>query len=332
MELNYTIIIPVYNRPQEIEDLLTSLLSQAYKKAYEVIIVEDGSTNKCDSIVNNFRDKLNVTYLFKENSGAGQSRNYGMNYAKGNYFIILDSDIILPKNYLIEIDKSLQINFTDAFGGADTTHKSFTALQKAINYTMTSFLTTGGLRNNRGSLNKFQLRSYNMGISKKVFEETQGFSKQKFGEDIDLTYRLWKKNFKTQFIKEAFVYHKRRTNFKYFFKQTLNFGSARPVLNKLHKNSNKITYWFPSLFIIGLIISLIFIIFHIFIYTYFYVTYFALLFFDSLLKNRNFRVAFLSIFTTIIQFLGYGLGFLKSQFRLQILNKSVKEIFPKMFY
>ena len=331
MILSYSIIIPVYNRPQEIEELLNSLVSQNYNKNFEVVIIEDGSIDKCDAIVNNFTNKLDVSYLSKGNTGAGQSRNYGMQRAKGNYFIILDSDIILPKNYLKEVDKTLQNNFTDAFGGADTMHDSFTAIQKAINYAMTSFLTTGGLRNNKGTNSKFQLRSFNMGISKKAFEKTKGFTKQNFGEDIDLTFKLWENNFETQFIPKATVYHKRRSNFKQFYKQTLNFGSARPVLNKLHEKSAKITYWFPSLFIFGLVISVLALFFGIKYFCYLYLFYFGLLFLHSLSFNKNIKVAFLTVLASIVQFFGYGFGFMRSQFRLRILKKTVKETFPKMF-
>lgn len=331
LNLSFSIIIPVYNRPKEINELLESLLNQTFKDDYEIIIVEDGSTIKSEEIISKYQSRLNITYFYKENTGAGQSRNYGMIHAKGNYYIILDSDVVLPKNYLDQVKNSLQNKYTDAFGGADTTHQSFTVFQKAINYAMTSFLTTGGLRNNKGLSNKFQLRSFNMGISKQAFKKTKGFSKQNFGEDIDLTYKLWNNGFETQFIPKAFVYHKRRANFKQFYKQTFNFGSARPILNKKHKNSSKLTYWFPSIFIIGLLIALIFLIFNFKYLIYLYLIYFGLLFFDSFIQNKNIKVAFLSTLTTLTQFFGYGFGFIRSQFRLNILNKSAKETFPKMF-
>lgn len=330
MNITFSIIIPVYNRPNEIDELLKSLVNQSFKEGYEVIIVEDGSTIKSDKIVIKYESQLNITYYYKENSGAGQSRNFGMNKAKNNYFIILDSDVILPKDYLLEIKKALQTNYTNAFGGADTAHSSFTATQKAINYAMTSFLTTGGLRNTDNK-NKFQLRSFNMGISKTAFQKTNGFSKQHFGEDIDLCFRLWNMDFSTQFIPKAFVYHKRRTNWNKFYKQVFNFGASRPILSKQHKNTAKITYWFPLLFSLGLIISVIGLVFNFQIILYAYLFYFSLVFIDSLLKNKSFKVAILSILATIIQFFGYGLGFLRSKFRLNILTKSIEETFPKMF-
>lgn len=330
MDLNYSIIIPVYNRPQEIEELLVCLINQTYKKKFEIIIVEDGSTITCKNIVERFANKLNIYYLFKENSGPGQSRNKGMELAKGNYFVILDSDVLLPNNYLEQIDIALQKKYTDAFGSSDTAHKSFSLIQKAINYSMTAFLTTGGLRNN-GNSNKFQLRSFNMGISKKAFLKTNGFSLQNYGEDIDLTYKLWNNKFKTQFISEAYVYHKRRVNFKQFYQQTFNFGSARPILNKQHLNSAKLTYWFPSVFTVGLLVAVLFLFFDSYILFYLFGLYFCILFFDAVLKNKDVLVGFVSVITTVVQFFGYGMGFLKSQFRLQLLNKTIKETFPKMF-
>lgn len=330
MDLNYSIIIPVYNRPQEIEELLECLINQTYNRKFEVIIVEDGSSIRCKDVVERFMNKLNIHYLFKENSGPGQSRNKGMELAKGNYYIILDSDVLLPKEYLKQIDIALQKKYTDAFGSSDAAHKSFSLIQKAINYSMTAFLTTGGLRNN-GNSDKFQLRSFNMGISKKAFLKTKGFSPQNYGEDIDLTYKLWNHKFKTQFIPNAYVYHKRRTDLKQFYKQTFNFGSARPILNKQHLKSAKLTYWFPSVFTIGFLVAVLFLFFNSYILYYLYNLYFCILFFDAVLKNKNVQVGLVSVITTIIQFFGYGIGFLKSQFRLQILNKTIKETFPKMF-
>jgi glycosyltransferase involved in cell wall biosynthesis len=316
MELQFTIIIPVYNRPNEIDELLHSLVLQSFQKEFEIVIIEDGSNQKSDLIIEKYQEKLSIKYFFKENSGASASRNFGMQNATGNYFIILDSDVLVPAHYLEELEKGLLENYTDAFGGADAAHSSFTFLQKAINYSMTSFLTTGGIRGKKNSVGKFQPRSFNMGISKKAFDSTNGFSDMLYGEDIDLTFRLWENGFETQFVEKAFVYHKRRSTINQFFKQTFNFGTARPILNKKHPKSAKLTYWFPSLFIIGFDIALILLIFGKWIYIIPFLGYFVILFFDSLLQNKNFKVAFLSIITTYTQFLGYGLGFLKSSFKL----------------
>ena len=312
-ELNFSIIIPVYNRPQEIDELLESLCNQDFSEDFEVVIVEDGSTQKSDAIVEKYQQKLNVNYFFEENSGAGASRNFGMEKAIGNYFIILDSDVIVPKNYLSVIKKTLTTNFTDAFGGPDAAHKSFTFLQKAINYSMTSFLTTGGIRGKKSQLGKFQLRSFNMGISKKAFEKTNGFSQMKTGEDIDLTFRLWQNGLTTQLIPEAFVYHKKRSSIQQFFKQTYSFGTARPILNQKYPKSKKLTFWFPSLFIVGLDISILLAIFGELTLISVYYLYFLVLLIDSIFKN-GVIVGFLTVITTLTQFLGYGLGFLESQF------------------
>jgi glycosyltransferase involved in cell wall biosynthesis len=311
LELHFSIIIPVYNRPQEIEELLDSLTKQSFDKKFEVIIVEDGSTLKADKIVNEFSNVLDVKYFFKKNSGAGTSRNYGMEKATGNYFIIFDSDCIIPPDYLNEVEQGLNLNFTDAYGGADAAHHSFTTIQKAINYSMTSFLTTGGIRGSKKAVGKFQPRSFNLGISKEAFKITNGFSKMKIGEDIDLTFRLWDADFETQFIEKAYDFHKRRSTFKQFFKQTFAFGNGRPFLNRKYPGTAKITFWFPSLFLLALVGSLLFLIVDLRVFAVMFGLYFILIFIDSLFKNKNIAVAFTSIITTLIQFGGYGLGFIK---------------------
>ena len=304
----------MFNRPKEVEELLESLVAQTFLDDFEVLIIEDGSTEKSEDVVAKYKRQLRLRYFFKENSGAGASRNFGMQKASGNYYIILDSDVILPKHYLSEIKEILESAFTDAFGGPDAAHTSFTTLQKAINYAMTAVLTTGGIRGKKSSVVKFQPRSFNFGLSKVAFEKTGGFSRMKNGEDIDLTFRLWQKGFETQLIERAFVYHKRRTSVQQFLEQTYGFGTARPLLNKKYPQTAKLTYWFPSLFIIGLYASLIAVFFGYPQTLGFYCLYFSTIFLDSLLQNRNLKVAFLSIIATYIQFLGYGLGYLKSQF------------------
>jgi glycosyltransferase involved in cell wall biosynthesis len=314
VEFQFSIIIPVYNRPQEIDELLQSLTKQTYIKKFEVVVVEDGSENISKEIVQTYSKDLNIQYYLKNNTGAGASRNYGMQHATGKYFIIFDSDCIIPPNYLVEVENALTEKYTDAFGGADAAHESFTTIQKAINYSMTSFFTTGGIRGNKKAVDKFQPRSFNLGISKKAFEVTNGFSKMKIGEDIDLTFRLWDNNFETQFIEKAFVYHKRRSTFKQFFKQTFAFGNGRPFLNKKYPGTAKITYWFPTLFSLFLLISISLVFFGFQLFAIFFATYFAIIFLDSLMKNKNMAVAFVSIITTLIQFLGYGFGFIKGLF------------------
>jgi glycosyltransferase involved in cell wall biosynthesis len=315
MQLRFSIIIPVYNRPKEIDELLESLVKQDFQDNFEVIIIEDGSQNSSEEIVRNYEEKLNLQYFYKDNSGAGASRNFGMQRATGNYFIILDSDVIVPPQYLLEVEKALKERYTDAFGGPDAAHHSFTSLQKAINYSMTSVLTTGGIRGKKKGVGKFQPRSFNLGLSQIAFSKTQGFSKMKTGEDIDLTFRLWENGFETQLIENAFVYHKRRSTIKQFFKQTFSFGTARPILNKKYPETAKITYWFPSLFIIGLDVSIILSFFGYWQFLAFYGFYFLLIFIDSLIQNKSLKVALLSIVTTATQFYGYGFGFLESKFK-----------------
>lgn len=339
MELHFSVIIPIYNRPEELSELLTSLSKQQFDASFEIVIVEDGSVLKSDEVVKEFDKMLDIKYFLKENSGPGDSRNYGMNKASGNYFIILDSDCILPEFYFKEVNTALQNNFTDAYGGPDAAHPSFTIIQKAINYSMTSLLTTGGLRGSDKVNSKFQPRSFNMGISKKAFSQTKGFSKQRYGEDIDLTLKLWDLDFKTQFIQNAFVYHKRRTSWKQFFNQTFNFGAARPVLNYMHPGSAKITYWFPSMFILGILLAICFSFLGYNLFLILYGVYFVFILVDSTTKNRcdrNFCMnAFLtgisSIIATLVQFFGYGSGFLQSFLRLNILKRTKEKTFPKMF-
>jgi len=312
--LKFSIIVPVYNRPKEIEELLESLTRQNFSDDFEVLIIEDGSTEKSERIVERYKSQLNLKYYFKENTGAGASRNFGMQQATGNYFIILDSDVLVPKQYLSEVSKALSKKFTDAFGGPDAAHESFTALQKAINYSMTAVLTTGGIRGKKNAVGKFQPRSFNLGMSQKAFSKTHGFSKLKVGEDIDLTFRLWESGFETQLIENGFVYHKRRSTLKQFFKQIVAFGAARPQLNKRYPETAKLTYWFPLLFIMGFDISLIATFFGIWQLLAFYGVYFFFIFMDSLFQNKSIIVAFLSMITTFTQHLGYGLGFLESKF------------------
>ncbi len=331
LELKFSIIIPVYNRPNEIDELLESLTKQTYQKSYQVIVVEDGSDLSSEQCIKKYENQLDINYYYKENSGPGLSRNFGMKKATGNYFIILDSDCILPKEYLKEVSSTLTYNFTDAFGGPDASHDSFTTIQKAINYAMTSVLTTGGIRGKKNTLNKFQPRSFNMGLSEVAFTNTNGFGSQHFGEDIDLTFRLWQNGFETQLIEKAFVYHKRRVNWKSFFKQTVNFGAARPILNKQHSNTAKITYWFPSLFIIGLFSAILFLWIGIRFPIGIFGIYFLLIFIDAFIQNKNLLVALYSMLATFIQFVGYGFGFLRSFIRLHIMRKSMTDTFPKMF-
>ena len=248
MNLSFSFIIPVYNRPNEIKELLDSLRLQTYDQPFEVVIVEDGSTISSEEVIGEYVDYLSISYYKKANSGPGDSRNYGMAKAKGSYFIVLDSDCILPPQYLKEAEKSLKDDFVHCYGGPDAAHESFSTVQKAINYAMTSFLTTGGIRGGKRAVDQFQPRSFNMGISKEAFENVGGYGNIHPGEDPDLTIRIWNKGYRTKLISEAFVYHKRRIDWNKFYIQVNKFGMVRPILNKWHPETKKVTYWFPTVF------------------------------------------------------------------------------------
>ena len=324
-------VIPVFNRPNEIDELLNSFCLQKESKDFEIVIIEDGSSNKCDKIIKNYKN-LNISYYYKDNSGPGDSRNFGMNKAKGSYFIILDSDIILPENYCTILIDNLSKNFSNCFGGVDDSHSSFNNFQKAVSFSMTSFITTG--HDIGGSRSKnFQPRSFNMGISKEAFLKSGGFGKIHPGEDPDLSIRLKKAGFRTVLYENLKVFHKRRVSIKSFFKQVYKFGVARSILNHKFPDTRKITYWFPSIFSFVFFISIILVLLKIeslifIIYSF----YFLLVFILSSIKN-NIWVGFLSIITTLIQFFGYGYGFIRSLILINIFpNKKIESIFPKMFF
>ena len=332
MDLSFSLIIPVYNRPNEIEELLSSLRLQTYDKTFEVVIVEDGSTLSSEDVIGEYHDSVSISYYKKPNSGPGDSRNYGMERAKGNYFIVLDSDCILPPEYLKVVAKSLKEDFVHCYGGPDAAHESFTVVQKAINYAMTSFFTTGGIRGGKKAVDKFQPRSFNMGISKEAFENVGGYGNIHPGEDPDLTIRIWNKGYRTRLISNAFVFHKRRIDWNKFYIQVNKFGMVRPILNLWHPDTKKITYWFPTVFCIGLLISILLAVVGIKIPLFIYTTYFIILFIDALSKTRNLKVALLSLMATVIQFFGYGYGFLKSTLYINFSNRKPEEIFPKLFF
>ncbi|AXP83108.1 Poly-beta-1-2C6-N-acetyl-D-glucosamine synthase [Mariniflexile rhizosphaerae] len=332
MQLQFSFIIPVYNRPDEIQELLQSFVGLNTNTTFEVVIVEDGSTIPSKKVVDNFRSKLDISYFFKENSGPGDSRNFGMQQAKGNYFIILDSDCILPKNYLFEVEKSLKQNYVDCFGGPDAAHESFSDLQKAINFSMTSVITTGGIRGNKKSVDRFQPRSFNMGISKEAFLASKGFGLIHPGEDPDLTMRLWNLGYRTKLIPEAFVYHKRRISWNKFYRQVYKFGLVRPILNKWHPSTKKMTYWFPTLFSLGFIIAVFLLVFEVKLFIMLYALYFVLTFLIAFYSTKNVWVSLLSLIAINIQFFGYGYGFLKSTLAVEVFKKNPETHFPNLFF
>ena len=329
--MHFSFVIPVFNRPAEVDELLESLTFQTYTN-FDTVIVEDGSTLKCDKVINKYKSKLDIQYYFKSNSGPGPSRNYGVDKSNSDYFIFCDSDCIVPPMYLNEVQKQLKINYTDAFGGPDNAHSSFTPLQKAINYAMTAFITTGGIRGGKKSIGNFQPRSFNMGISKDAFQDTGGFGNIHPGEDPDLTIRLWKLGYETQLIPKAFVYHKRRISWTQFYKQVNKFGKCRPILNYWHPKTSKITYWFPTCFIFGLALGLLLSIFYNNLFLIcLYIFYFILLLFDSTIRNKNIIIGFMSLFATFVQYLGYGLGFLKAVLFIKVLKYKPEDAFPYLF-
>lgn len=328
----FSFIIPVYNRPDEVDELLQSLTKQDYKNDFEVVVVEDGSAIKCNEIIEKYNSQLTISYYFKPNSGPGDSRNYGMRVAKGDYFLILDSDCILPTNYLINAEKNLESEFVHCFGGSDKALDSFSTIQKAINFSMTSFITTGGIRGGSEAIEKFQPRSFNMGLSKEAFEKSDGFGNIHPGEDPDLSIRLWNLGYQTKLFKDVYVYHKRRIDWNKFYIQVNKFGKARPILNSWYPKYAKPTFWLPSLFLLGFVFAVVLLLFGIKQLLYCYVLYFILVGILSLIQNKNLQIALYSIVAVIIQFYGYGKGFLLSFYKISILKMKPEVAFPELFF
>ena len=328
----FSLIIPVYNRPDEVKELLESLVTSTYNEPFEVVIIEDGSTMTCENEVAAYASKLNISYYFKPNSGPGDSRNFGMKKANGDYFIIFDSDCIIPPQYLSEVSSELNQNYVDCFGGPDKALDSFSDIQKAINFAMTSFLTTGGIRGGSEKINKFQPRSFNMGLSKKAFEASNGFGNIHPGEDPDLSMRLWKLGFETRLFPTSYVYHKRRIDWEKFSKQVTKFGKARPILNSWFPEYNKITYFFPSVFIIGFYFSIILLVFWIDILIKLYLVYFVAIVIVASIQSKSIKIGLLSLVAVWKQFFGYGNGFIESYFKIIVLKRKPQEAFPELFF
>lgn len=330
-DLYFSFIVPVYNRPDEVYKLLHSISKLDFKHSFEVVVVEDGSTVTCSDVCLRFRESVNISYYYKPNSGPGESRNYGMKRAQGNYFIILDSDCILPQHYLKEVERDLTLNFVDCYGGPDAAHQDFTNLQKAINYSMTSLFTTGGIRGGSEHLDKFQPRSFNMGLSKEAFEKSGGFGNIHPGEDPDLTLRLWSLGYKTRLIANAYVYHERRITGRLFYNQVKKFGMVRVILNKWHPDSKRIIYWLPTLFMLSHLVSLVFGLLGWYLPLFIICLYYVLILLDSMFKN-GLVVGVLSIVAVFIQFFGYGFGFLTSIIYLVVFNRDERVQFPHLFF
>ena len=355
--MKYSIIVPVYNRPDEVDELLQSLTEQELKD-FEVVIVEDGSQKPCKDVCDKFADILDLHYYVKENGGPGQARNYGAERARGEWLIILDSDVVLPKGYLKAVEEGVsaplphregQGGGSAAFGGPDASHPSFTPVQKAISYSMTSFFTTGGIRGGKAKLDKFYPRSFNMGIRRDVYLQLGGFSKMRFGEDIDFSYRIVEAGYRPQLFPDAWVWHKRRTDFRKFFRQVYNSGIARINLEKRHPGTLKLVHLLPMVFTVGVIaLILIAAVARAMIHydasnwhTWYWIClaalspillYALIIFIDSSIKNKSLKVGLLSIPAAFVQLMGYGFGFIESWWKRCVLKKDEFTAFEKNFY
>jgi glycosyltransferase involved in cell wall biosynthesis len=315
----FSVIIPVYNRPAELLELLASLVQQPFRD-FEVIIVEDGSLDRCDRIVDQFRAKLVIHYFFKQNEGPGLARNFGFSKAVGDYFLIFDSDCIIPPTYFAAVTDSLSRNAWDAWGGPDKAHGDFTVLQRAMGYTMSSMLTTGGIRGGKKSAEAFLPRSFNMGISRKVFNATGGFNFTHYAEDIELSIRIREAGFAVGLIPDAFVYHKRRTNLEQFFQQVFNFGRGRAMVGRAHPLQVKLTHWFPSVFFIGTVslpvLPFVSAPLAVIGYCILFLYLLAILI-DAWSESGDVRVALFAVPSALTQLFGYGIGFLIERLNLR---------------
>jgi GT2 family glycosyltransferase len=325
-----SLVIPVYNRPDEVLELLESLTRQT-DHDFDVVIVEDGSSLPCESVVSGF-PTLRVLYFTKPNSGPGQSRNYGAERSNGDWIVFLDSDCIIPEHYIATVRRFIGQNSIDAFGGPDRAHDSFTPIQKAINYSMTSMLTTGGIRGGAERMEKFHPRSFNMGYTREVFEKTGGFAKMRFGEDIDMSIRIRENGFQTALIRDAYVYHKRRSTFRQFFKQVNNSGIARINLYKRHPKTLKLVHFLPAAFVGFVLLS--FVIAVVFDYRFILglAAWMVLVWVDATLRTRSLLIGSLAVLSSFIQLFSYGLGFLRGIWRRIILGGDEFSAFERNFY
>ncbi len=317
MGRKYSIIIPVYNRPEEIDELLESLIRQTYSD-FEVIVVEDGSDIKCDKNIEKYIHELDIRYLYKKNEGQGFARNFGYRHAAGDYYIVFDSDCLIPEHYLEKVENHLNVHKLDAYGGPDRAHESFSPIQKAINYSMTSVFTTGGTRGRKKRLGAFHPRSFNMGISPEVFKKTGGYIIPCKGEDIEFSIRIIRSGFKTGLIPEAYVWHKRRTSWRQFYNQLEFFGKARINIARFYPDQLKPIHFFPMLFVLGLLAMVVLLpIFPglSFFLSGFYLLYALVLFSDCILRKNSIRVALLGVFAGFIELAAYGTGFIKEGIR-----------------
>ena len=319
----FSIIIPLFNRPQEINELLYTLTKQTYLQ-FEVLVIEDGSKDDAKSIVERYANRMDIKYFFKQNEGQGFTRNFGFERAKGDYFVIFDSDCLIPHDYLEIVKNYLYEHHLDAYGGPDAAHESFTPVQKAISYAMTSPFTTGGIRGNKKHVGQFHPRSFNMGVSRQVWEKVGGFILTRLGEDIEYSIRIHESGFKIGLIPEAKVYHKRRTSFSQFYKQLHFFGRARINIYKHFPKELKLVHFFPAVFTVGFIVTILCDIFYLplgIVGNFILLMFFLLIFFHSWSVNKSLKVAFLSIISSFIQLFAYGLGFIQDLFKRVVFKQ-----------
>lgn len=336
--MKYSFVIPVYNRPDEVDELLESLTRQDYKD-FEVVVVEDGSAVPCAEVVDRYATRLDVHYFSKPNSGPGQTRNYGVEHSQGEYVLILDSDVVLPEGYLSAVEAELSAHPCDAFGGPDRAHESFTPMQKAINYAMTSFFTTGGIRGGKKKMDKFYPRSFNMGVRRSTYLALGGFSKMRFGEDIDFSTRIFKGGYACRLFPEAWVWHKRRTDLRKFFKQVHNSGIARINLMKRHPGTLKLVHTLPGLFTAGCLLLVVLALAaallgcpHWWAMLLPFLLFALVIFADASMASRSVGVGLRAVAASYVQLWGYGSGFWRAWWQRCVLGKGEFEAFTKNFY
>jgi len=317
----FSIIIPVYNRPSEIFELLTSLVSQSLQD-FEVVLVEDGSTDKAEQVASFFQSQIDIRYFYQENQGQGFARNFGMSQAKGDFFVILDSDVILPGDYLLVLKNAILSRNLDAFGGPDSAASDFTNLQKAMDFAMTSFWTTGGIRGKLKDPSKYQARGFNMGVSRAVFESIGGFVDPNQGEDIEWSIRIKKAGFTLELVEDAFVYHKRKNTLKSFAKQAFSFGRNRVNVSRFHPEAIKLVHWLPTFFLVflfSIVLNILVVNFYPTLHLGILGIWGGLVIVSATLKYKSLWVGVLALLTSLVQLCDYGAGLV-----FELFKKAVK--------
>ncbi len=304
-----SIIVPVYNRPDEVADLIASLNLQSDKN-FELVLVEDGSTVPCSEQAGQAAPDISIQYHYRDNEGRSPARNYGMEVARGEYFVFVDSDCILPPDYVERLREQLSEHYSDCFGGPDDAHQSFTDLQKAINFSMTAFLTTGGIRGGKVRMERFVPRTFNMGFSRQVAAKVGGF-REMFSEDIDMSTRIRQSGFSIELFRTVKVYHKRRVSIRKFWRQVHVFGMSRITLQLLYPGSMKAVHTLPALFVTGttgLLVGGVFLPWLLIPIG----VYLTALFVSAWTSLRRLKLALMAVGTSMVQIFGYGTGFIRA--------------------